>query len=290
MVFCAYLDPAVITRAYERQPYGYQCLIAMLRGFVQNCCIIDRNGEVSGALAGQVRKLRNDSDRRMLDAILKFLNEHCRFIDDDAEADVVVCESDQADLFGAMRASTEVCSLANYQFTNFEHERCMCAHGGVTLGFNQMSTSRLLDSHFRRALQCARRVQIFDGSLGQNCNENYRFTVESFLTWFRQTNPLGKQCPVEIHCRKPAENDPRRLERQALLREIRALGVEMTFYTFLPHDRFILTDQFALEIGRGMDFLEPSRGCNRDVSIATKDLRQVKKLMHSYARHQLPMA
>lgn len=228
MVFYASLDPAVIARAYERQPYGYQCLIAMLRGFMQNCCIIDPRGEVAAALAGQVRKLRHDSDRGMLDALLRFLHGHRRFVEDDVQADVVVSEGQQA-------ASGEVCSLANFQFTNFEHERCFSAHGGVTLGFNAMSGGELLDRHFRRALQYAQRVQIFDGSLGQNCNENYRYTVETFLTWFRRTNRLGEQCPVEIHCREPAEGKEK-AERQARLREIQRLGTTMTFYKFLPHD------------------------------------------------------
>lgn len=211
----------------------------------------------------------------MLDAILRFLHGHNRFVEDDAEADVIVSESNPS-------GPPEVCQLANYQFSNFEHERCLAAHGGVTLGFNAMSAAELFDRHFHRVLRHAQRVQIFDGSLGQNCNENYRHTVEAFLMWFRQSNQLGVQCPVELHCRKPA--DP---ERLALLGRIGALGIPLTFYTFLPHDRFILTDQFALEIGRGMDFLEPNRGCNRDMSIATKDVRQVGKLMQGYARHQL---
>ena len=286
MVFYAYLDPAVIERAYQRQPYGYQCLIAMLRGFIQNCCIMDRNGAVKAGIANQVRKLRNDSDRKMLDTILRFLNRHNRFIDETEDADVIVSESNQTDSVGAGRSRGEVCSLANYQFTDFEHKRCMSAHGGVTLGFGQFSAKELLSRHFLRALQYARHLQIYDGSLGPNCSESYRYTVDAFLNWFRQVNPHATQYPVQIHSREP--KGEKQSERQALLRDIRALGVEITFYRHLPHDRFILTDQFALEIGRGMDFLDLYKGCNRDVSIATKDLRQVKSLLQSYDRHQLP--
>ncbi|MEO8353925.1 MAG: hypothetical protein ABI680_19530, partial [Chthoniobacteraceae bacterium] len=243
----------------------------------------------SSALASPVKRLRRDSDRKTLTAILEFLNQHERFISEaeDRDVDAIICESDESGTLGAAHGRAEICSLADFQFTDFEQTRSMSAHGGLTLGFGQMSTEQLLETHFRRALQYARRIQIYDGSLGQNCNENYRHTVESFLAWFRQTNRLGDQCAVEIHCREPAEGE-KKSECQALLRGIRALGVEMTCYRFLPHDRFILTDQFALEIGRGMDFLEPKRGCNRDVSIATKDLRQMKKLMRDYARHRLP--
>ena len=65
------------------------------------------------------------------------------------------------------------------------------------------------------------------------------------------------------------------------------LGAEAVFYKRLPHERFVLTDQFAFEIGRGMDFLHPG-GRNRDVSIATKNLRQVDKLFASYDHYRLP--
>lgn len=298
MVFHAYLDPAVIARADEFQPYGYQCLIGILRGFIQNCCIIDPNGEVSAALAARVRQLPANSDRKTLKELLAFLNDHYRFIDGTDQADVMVTESDARE--PGMGVATEVCSLANYQFTDFESRRSLSAHGGVTLGFREISPEQLFERHFHRALRHAQRVQICDGSFGENFKPNYRYTTERFLIWLRSANLLGAGCKVFFKCLAPFREDDRRnraLRRgdwrpddqkcAAVSSFLREHGVSAEFHRFLPHDRFILTDQFALEVGRGMDFLDQNNGCIRDISIATKDLRQVKRLLQSYARHQL---
>jgi hypothetical protein len=299
MVFHAYLDPAAIVRASECQPYGYQCLIAILRGFIQNCCVIDPNGEVSAALADRVRQLPANSDRKTLKELLGFLNVHYRFIDDANHADVIVTESLPHGL--ETGAATEVCSLASYQFTDFEGRRSLSAHGGVTLGFREISPEQLFERHFHRALRHAQQVQICDGSFGENFNQNYRYTVERFLTWLRTANVLGSRCKVSFQCLAAFREEDR--SNRALRRrdwrpdekkcaQVRSfldnLGVSAELYRFLPHDRFLLTDQFALEIGRGMDFLDQRNECIRDVSLATKDLRQVKRLLGRYAQHQLP--
>ena len=65
---------------------------------------------------------------------------------------------------------------------------------------------------------------------------------------------------------------------------LEAYSARVRYYSRLPHERFILTDQMAFEIGRGMDFLLPANGRNRDVSIASKNIRQVIKLVDSYER------
>jgi hypothetical protein len=56
--------------------------------------------------------------------------------------------------------------------------------------------------------------------------------------------------------------------------------MEIQFYQFpssdnaLPHERFILTDQIALSIDRGLDFLDKNTRKNRDVDIGYKSLRK----------------
>jgi hypothetical protein len=73
------------------------------------------------------------------------------------------------------------------------------------------------------------------------------------------------------------------------------LPIEIHFYQLpnpdkaLPHERFILTDQMALEIGRGMDFLDCNTRKNRDVSIGYKSMAEVDDLLRSYAPHGLPV-
>jgi hypothetical protein len=51
----------------------------------------------------------------------------------------------------------------------------------------------------------------------------------------------------------------------------------------MPHQRFILTDQFAIEIDRGLDFLDRATHKNRDVSVNTKSHSETSKLLAAYA-------
>ena len=50
----------------------------------------------------------------------------------------------------------------------------------------------------------------------------------------------------------------------------------------MPHQRFILTDQFAIEIDRGLDFLDRSTHKNRDVLVNTKSHSETSKLLAAY--------
>lgn len=311
MVFNAYLDPKVISEANGSRPYGFQCLIALLRAFVQNCCIVDLNGELSAALASQVRMMPRDADRWMLEKILKFLREQNRFVphpdtDTVATLDAVIAHAREWELDVVITgsnpppsgepANVEVCSLANYQLTEFEHERSSVAQGGATFEHDEMGESAFLNLNFRNALRNARWINVCDGSLGQNFGPNYRYTVEKFLEWIFTTNVRGSECAIAFLCLAPTLNEDRNLppaerrfdraKRAELEAFLGGLGAEAVFYRRLSHERFVLTDQFAFEFGRGMDFLHPG-GRNRDVSIATKNLRQVDKLFASYDRFRL---
>jgi len=63
-----------------------------------------------------------------------------------------------------------------------------------------------------------------------------------------------------------------------------ATPTEIRYYhTEMPHQRFILTDQFAIEIDRGLDFFDRSTHKNRDVSINTKSQSETSKLLAAYA-------
>jgi hypothetical protein len=309
MVFNAYLDPRVIAEAYANRPYGFQCLIALLRSVVQNCCIVDLNGELSAALASQVRAMPRDAARWMLEKILTFLREQNRFVprtdsaaslDEviararDWELDVVITGSDAQP--GGEPRNVEVCSLASFQFTEFEHERSSVAQGGATFEYDELSEFDFLNLNFRKALRNARWINVCDGSLGQNFNANYRYTVEKFIEWLFATHTHGRRCRVAFLCLAPTlaednslpprERRPDSVKRGELEAFINGMGAEAVFYRRLPHERFFHTDQFAFEVGRGMDFLHPGER-NRDVSIATKNSRQVEKLFASCDRFRV---
>jgi hypothetical protein len=50
----------------------------------------------------------------------------------------------------------------------------------------------------------------------------------------------------------------------------------------LPHDRFLITDQIAIAIGRGMDFLDFKTKKNRDGTFGLKNSIQAEGIRHHY--------
>ena len=58
----------------------------------------------------------------------------------------------------------------------------------------------------------------------------------------------------------------------------------------LPHERYISTDQFGLEIGRGMDFLDSNTAKNRDVSLNLKDRSVLQSKLAAFQTFRLPAA
>jgi hypothetical protein len=51
----------------------------------------------------------------------------------------------------------------------------------------------------------------------------------------------------------------------------------------LPHERFIMTEQIALSIDRGLDFLDRSSRTNRDVFIACTDPTECQATLNYFA-------
>jgi hypothetical protein len=50
----------------------------------------------------------------------------------------------------------------------------------------------------------------------------------------------------------------------------------------MPHERFILTDQFVLHIERGMDFLDRATKRSRDAFVSVKSRAETVQLLDAY--------
>ena len=70
--------------------------------------------------------------------------------------------------------------------------------------------------------------------------------------------------------------------------------MEIQFYQLtdnsqvLPHDRYLITDQVAIDFGRGLDFLDKNTRKNRDLTIGYTSFKEVDNLLKSYASAMLP--
>jgi hypothetical protein len=191
----------------------------------------------------------------------------------------------------------EIATLANYQHTSFESERARLATEGRTSAEGALGQNDFLDQHFRKALRYATRIEICDKIFGSKFADNYIHTTKTMMQWLAGILADPRVCRLVFHCARPDGNRDHHLLTQ--LRNFKRAHlantvIEVQFYELsapenvLPHERFILTDQIALEIGRGMDFLNAATGRNRDVSIGYKSMKEVHDLLKSYSASRRP--
>ena len=100
---------------------------------------------------------------------------------------------------------------------------------------------------------------------------------------------------MDIHCGIPKD-----CTQQFMVDEIRdirnsttpGLPITIQFYYYeerekkqqcLPHDRYMMTDQFCLFIGCGMDFLNPKSKTNRAVTISIINPEECQNVIESYS-------
>ena len=101
---------------------------------------------------------------------------------------------------------------------------------------------------------------------------------------------------IIIHCEKPpGYGDDNMKEKLSPIKsgKFSRVKIEIRFYHKdsqcesdpLPHDRYLMTNQVAFNIGRGMDFLRKRTRANRDISISYKDPDEISALIGEYRQY-----
>lgn len=316
MVFYVYLDPEVIPVAASSPPYGVQTLIAILRGFLQNCCIAEfEDYRVQTLIREYVEALPNDFDRKAVKTLLIALQKRNRFVyclvpeygttlDDDAiamkqapEALIDLLLLGSAEGCPRWEGDTEIATLDTYQHTHFETTRSRLASDGKTLNEGALEEVAFLDQNLLKALRFARRIEVCDRLFGSKFGDNFEYTTRTTLRWLEIVLADPANCVLIFHCEKPDGKTDRHITMRLKSWRTGRLAktpIHIQFYELpegancLPHERFIFTDQIALEVGRGMDFLDRQTHKNRDISLGYKSAQEVQKLLKAYAAGALP--
>jgi hypothetical protein len=311
MFYYIYFDPHVISVAKENGELGMQALIGILRGFLQNCFLADfPTWRVHDAIKEEVENLDSDHNRKKLTTLLKTLQKRNLFIfcleDDysgrgDLELIRECCAQTKLDLLLLSEkvegiSGAEVATIFDYQHTQFEEHRSRTAAHGIALSEGELDERQLLDHCLRKALQYAEKIAIYDKLFGEKYKGNYQFTATVLFKWLEEILPSPKDVRIEIHCGLPdPEGEARKVEdmlaelaglKKGRLSEIR---FSLHFYQNdsghdnLTHDRFIITNQIAIGIPRGMDFIDNKTRRNRDLTMDCKSGREIEKLINSYS-------
>lgn len=314
MLYYIYLQPEVVRCAQDAGTYGLQALIGFLRGTIQNCALVEfedyRNQQ---NITEFINNLPEDFDRKILKSLLSILQKRNRFIyllipdysglqsdisvvfnkANDIPIDLLLLE--QSDGYNPQLTHSEICTLDKYQHTVFEGERSRLANEGKTFTEGQLSEGDFLNLTFNRIMRHVQSIEICDRIFGRQFGDNFEYTIKKLLSWLEGIIADPSQCKIIFYV-----GDPQKATLQYIIDQlstfrhgrIKNIPIELNIYNVpdpdqcLPHERFIVTDQIAIEIGRGMDFLDRKTHKNRDVSIGYKNIKEVNDLISSYQTYK----
>ena len=292
MIFYTYLDPDVLSVKNIENDFAMQALIGILRGFTQNCFIAEfEDYRIQDAIKGQVKSLPDTFDRKIVKKLLKALSKYHRFIyclipDYSGKKDDISCVVEQAAncfldliLFSEANKDTEIpkgiekATLATFQSADFENFRSNLAINGRTFVSGELDQNNFLDWCFGKMLRYSTRIEICDKLFGSHFGDNFEYTVKTFLRWLEQIIVDPQSCRFIFHCAKPDGHTDHHIKTQLLsfkTGRLKNMPMEIQFYQLtdnsqvLPHDRYLITDQVAIDFGRGLDFLDKNTRKNRE--------------------------
>jgi len=312
MIFYVHFEPEIVNEAGAGGTASIHLLIGILRGFLQNCCIMEfDDGRLQRATAEAVARLPEDFDRRVLKSVLAQMEKLNRFVyciepdyseirsDLDQvlsqlrslELDLVLVASSTAD--PVVPATCEVSTLLHYQGSAFEDRRSRLAASGVICADGSTGAADFMDRHLRKGLRHARSLEICDRMMGKNWGSNYEYTMKQFLRWLASTLSDAPGCRIWIHTERGDGCLPVYFQSQlASFKQASCPSTHIGIYYYcgdsLPHHRGILTDQCALAIDRGMDFLNPKTHRCRDVEMSMKARDEMENLLNLSSSDRIP--
>ena len=315
MIFYTYLDPDVLSVKNIENNFAMQALIGILRGFTQNCFIAEfEDYRLQDAIKVQVKSLPDTFDRKIIKSLLAALSKRNRFIyclipDYSGSKDDITCVVEQAAsclldllLFSDANKDTDIpggiekATLATFQTTDFENFRSNLAVNGRTFVSGELDQKDFLDWCFGKMLRHPIRIEICDKMFGSRFGDNFEYTVKTLLRWLEQNIVDPRNCKFIFHCAKPDGKTDHHIKTQLLsfkTGRLKNMPMEIQFYQLadnsqvLPHDRYLITDQIVIDIGRGLDFLDQNTQKNRDLTIGYKNPKEVDSLLKNYVSAML---
>ena len=319
VIFYVYMSPAVIEDAHEGGPYALDSLIGILQSFLQNCFIAEFEDEhLKKAIHYNVSQLPANTTKKKIMLLFGELKKRNHFINclipdycsvaDDLSCVIKQAESALLDMLliakkengQHVKPKAEITTLDYYNQSKFASERSSLAKNGTTLKSNELGESDLLDKIFKKALIYASRIEICDRIFGLKFGDNFEHSFLTMFKWLEKNvvDPVRLETII-IHCEKPqGYGDDNMKVKLSPIKNGRfsKIVIEVRFYHKdsqlegdpLPHDRYLVTDQVAFDIGRGMDFLSKRTRGNRDISINYQDTDKIAALIGSYSKYRLP--
>lgn len=290
MLRYVWLDRALPDEVADSGTHAWGVFVSLLRALEQNCILVDFPQSFSMGM----QDVRNAIDKSNVSA--KERDSTIRLLRRVVDRRVRIGQSSRPYSIDAAiysRNSSQRWNsahdvwLSSYAGSLFEEKRSQeAAEGFLSDDFD--SPDKFFEASFGRAVRFATSLSLYDGAMGKYFNQNYLHSMEVFLNWLRKTVENSATLRIELHCQAPMpvngyggiDRDKMRQTELAIRKLIRETGwqLDLYFYRGFVHDRFLLTNQIALEIGRGFDFVSRN-GRLRDISLHLKSHGRLQQFL-----------
>lgn len=313
MYFYVYFNPEIINNFITDEVKGNQILIPLFRNFSINCFILDfTDYRIQTNLKECVNKLPDNSLRSEIKKLLGTLNKRNRIIYNlspnyekdftdlelvipqvkDKNIDILILNNDEEITEDCV---CECCHIDKVSGSEFEKIRFALNEGKILQEAEKDETD-FLNEVFLKGIKFAQRIEFYDKIFGKRFSDNYIYTTEILFKWLKNILHEPDNCTIVFHCEDPDGERPDYIKKR--LQDFKNKYLPKTkiivqYYQVLTtsgsmqHDRYLSTDQIALELGRGMDMLNRNTHKNRDSKYSYTNMDELKKLIDEYSGNRL---
>lgn len=313
MFFYAYIQPEVFSEANADGEDARQSMITILKDFRENCFLaVFQDWRWSENVKDHLKEWPPDMKRKKVKKILENLKKNSRYLDRPtpdylgltADIDIVLTQAStvplditlvtREDIKNSTVSSGELVTRTDYGTSGFEALRSNVAAYGVLCQEGEKGVPEFMEHHFARALKYANEVHICDRICGnKNMADNFQYTIKEFLRWLGTLIEDPAAMKLLFHIGNPRNPTTGQDHIKQSLKRYRdqflsGATVEIRFYdensgSSLPHWRSLMTESAALEIDRGMDFLDKKTAACRETSINLKSKAELESSLSNHS-------
>lgn len=208
-----------------------------------------------------------------------------------AELDILLLGTDE---FESNKTNPVVSCLTDVRNTNFHRSQTDFARNGIEESSDAHDESVFMDKYLKKPLKFADKVEIIDYQCGEKYKPNYDYNLGRFLRWLQNINQ--QEPTIIFHLGFPSvresdivndadldglssnEIEPTKIQKlkEAIQKHAPSAHIVVHCYTESDtHNRYVVTNQVAFFIDRGIDFLNPQTRKNRRISMGIKDGKKI---------------
>ncbi len=281
MIFCVFLDPESIRKLSGMGGLGVDSLIGILRVLLGNCLLAETTDWRTGPeLKEAVQGIANQDTRMRVSALLETFWRRSRFVavlevqdEDEAVAtsaialrnrdhaclDAIITEAPAPFPAGA----AEVTSAESFHGSDFAG-RCQQARCGVALAEGVILAADFFKKHLSRLLIVEGSFHIYDRVIGRDFGDNFIRNLPFWVDFLKQAN---RDLELVVHTEGGYTQSMRNCLEDLCEDTKVSTSVVRHDDGALPHERYLKTSAFILNLGRGIDLFDPYTALNRDLHV-----------------------